>query len=111
MNGNLENRVRTLETEMQEIRAILRETAQNLREASAIAVSNARSVQAWEARIEENKIEAEEERSLLRVEINELKQASRENIEQHFEFFRRFDETQANINRILDRLEGQNPNR
>jgi len=94
-NVNLETRVAALEAEVQEIRALLREAATNIvaltqaqartqqqidanarsiAETDAIAKSNARSIQAWESRIEENRVEAEEERSELRVNMNNLSQ-------------------------------------
>lgn len=71
----------------------------------AIATSNARSIQAWEALISQNRDEAEEERSRLAVRLTDLEQASRENIQQHFAFMQRFDETLAEIRRIWQRLE------
>jgi chromosome segregation ATPase len=83
-----------------------------LQETRAIADSNARSIQAWESRINQVEEEAEEDRSVLRVNLNtlstgvaqmqvgidELRQASRENIAQHFDFRERFD-------RVMDEIE------
>lgn len=131
-NGGLEQRVASVEAQMQELRAIVLQLAQSqaqiqqsqaqiqqaqavtqqqLQEASAIALSNAKSITAWEALIEQNRVEAEEERSALAVRLTDLEQASRENIQQHFafmqthtEFIQRFDANQAEINRILDIL-------
>jgi cyclopropane fatty-acyl-phospholipid synthase-like methyltransferase len=105
MHGNLEARPAALETQMQDMRDILQQTLMIVREASDIAKSNARSIQAWEARIEENKIEAEEELSRQAVMIHDLQETNRENVLQHMEFRQRFDETQATINRILVGLE------
>jgi len=133
MNGNLETRVSTLETQMQDVRDLLQQLAQSqaraqqqldqtsatlgevsatlsevsatLSEASAIAKSNARSIQAWEARIEENKVEAEEELSRQAVRLRDLQEANRENVLQHMEFRQRFDETLAEIRQIWTRLE------
>lgn len=119
-NGSVEQRLTAVEAQMQELRDIVLQMAQaqvrtqaQLDEASAIARSNARSISAWEALIQQNKDEAEEELSRQAVWIRDLQEANRENVLQHMEFrqnhtdaLRRFDETQATINRILDRLGG-----
>lgn len=67
--------------------------AHQLQETRVIADSNVRAIQAWEARIEETRIEAEDECFELRVGLNELRelvaqlvQESRENIAQHISF-------------------------
>lgn len=125
-NERLEQRVSALETQMQDMRDLLQQLAQSqartqqqleqnqtmvseasaiAREASAIARSNARSIQAWEARIEENKVEAEEELSRQAVRLTDLQEANRENVLQHMEFRQRFDETLAEIRRIWQRIE------
>ncbi|XPM54529.1 MAG: hypothetical protein EDM05_042570 [Leptolyngbya sp. IPPAS B-1204] len=94
-NGNLETRVAALEAEVQEIRALLREAATTivaLTQAHARTQqqidSNARSIQAWEALIEQNRVEAEEERSRLQVAVLELIEANQQNRLEH-ELFRR----------------------
>lgn len=84
----------------------LEETAAIAQRAAEVAESNARSIQAWESLIEQNKVEAEEDRSRLAVRITDLEQASVENIQQHFHFQERFDQTLAEIQRIWQRLEG-----
>lgn len=89
---------------MQEIRDILQQTVMIVREASDVARSNARSIAAWEALIEQNKVEAEEELSRQAVMIRDLQEANRENVLQHMEFRQNFEDTQAEIRRILDRL-------
>lgn len=97
---------------MQEIQELLLQTAQqqamtalnidrlerSVVEVLNITTSSARSIQAWEARIEENRVEAEEERSELRVAtanlqaaVNELIQANRQNTIEHELFRRRFE--------------------
>lgn len=120
INGNVETRVAALETQMQEIRDLLQQVAQlqvqsatNLEETRRvaerglqIAESNARSIQAWEVLIAQNRDEAEEERSRLAVRLSELEQANRENIQQHFHFQERFDRTLAEIQQIWRRLAG-----
>lgn len=118
---------------MQDIRDLLQQLAQSqvrtqqqldqtvaiASEASATARSNARSIQAWEALIEQNRVEAEEERSVLQVGLNEMRaginelrvsisdlnQANRENVLQHMEFRERFDQTLVEIQRIWQRLD------
>lgn len=77
-----------------------------LEETAAIARSNARSIQAWEALIEQNKVEAEEERSALAVRLTDLEQASRENIQQHFDFRERFDRVLSQIEDLRRRMAG-----
>lgn len=59
MNGNVEARVAALETQMQAMRELLEQTLVIVNRTAQIAESNARSIQAWEARIEENKVEAD----------------------------------------------------
>lgn len=98
-NGN-GDRLSRIESILDRLAVQQETTQQLLAETAAIANSNARSVQAWEALIEQNKVEAEEERSQLRVDINELKQANRENIAQHLEFRERFDQVLAEIRRL-----------
>jgi len=80
-----------LTQQLQETRAIADRTLQ-------VAESNARSIQAWEARIEENRVEAEEERSELRVGLNDLRESvaelvrlSQRNEVEHELFRRRFE--------------------
>jgi hypothetical protein len=97
-NGNLETRVAALETQMQEVRELLQQTivivnrtAQVAESAIQIANSNARSIQAWEALIEENRVEAEEERSQMQVLIRELIDANAQNRIEHELFRRRFE--------------------
>jgi len=80
--------------------AIVNRSAQSIERTEKIAESNARSVQAWESLISQNRDEAEEERSQLRVDINELKQANRENVAQHLEFRERFDQVLEEIRRV-----------
>lgn len=125
-NGSLEHRVSALETQMQDMRDLLQQLVQSqartqqqldqtsatlseasaiASEASAIAKSNARSIQAWEARIEENKVEAEEELSRQAVRLRDLQDANKENVLQHMEFRQRFDETLAEIRRIWERVD------
>lgn len=82
----------------------LEQTAVVARNTLQIAESNARSIQAWESLIEQNKIEGEEERSQLSVRLTDLEQASRENIQQHFHFQERFDQILAEIQRIWQRI-------
>ncbi|WNZ24115.1 hypothetical protein HJG54_15425 [Leptolyngbya sp. NK1-12] len=62
--------------------------ARQLQETRAIVDSNARSIQAWEALIEQNRVEAEEERSRLQVAVLELIEANQQNRLDH-ELFRR----------------------
>lgn len=111
-NGNLETQVAALEADVQEIRALLQQAATNIvaltqaqertqqqvdsnarsiGETDAIAKSNARSIEAWEALIEQNKVDAEEERSELRVMIRDLIRASQQNVIDHELFRRRFE--------------------
>jgi len=117
-NGNIETRVSALEGRMEQIQATLQQVAdlqaltqQQLKVTLDIANSNARAIQAWESRINQVEEEAEEERSELRVNLNtlstgvaqmqvgidELRQASRENIAQHFDFRERFDRMMGEI--------------
>ena len=98
---------------MQDIRDLLQQAATNIvaltqaQERTQQQIdSNARSIQAWEALIGQNRVEAEEERSQLRVELNELKQASRENIAQHFDFRERFDQMMSEIRDLRRRMAG-----
>jgi hypothetical protein len=97
-NGNNESRLDRIERilegiavrqdvmsqQLQETRAIANRTLQ-------IAESNARSIQSWEARIEETRVEAEEERSELKVAIRELIRANQQNTIDHELFRRRFE--------------------
>lgn len=56
-----------------------------------IANSNARSIEAWEALIEQNKVDAEEDRSRMQVLIRELIRANDQNTIDHELFRRRFE--------------------
>jgi cyclopropane fatty-acyl-phospholipid synthase-like methyltransferase len=80
-----------LTQQLQETRAIADRTLQ-------IAESNARSIQAWEARIEENRVEAEEDRSQLRVAILQLIEANQQNTLEHELFRRRFEAIEQSPN-------------
>lgn len=105
---------------MEQIQATLQQVAdlqaltqQQLKVTLDIATSNARAIQAWEARINQVEEEAEEERSELRVELNELRfgmdelrQASRENIAQHFDFREHFDRVMGEIEDLRRRIAG-----
>ncbi|PSB05680.1 hypothetical protein C7B76_31020 [filamentous cyanobacterium CCP2] len=79
------------EDRLDRVERILETLAVELRETRAIVDSNARSIQAWEARIEENRTEAEEERSRMQVLIRELIQANQQNLIEHELFRRRFE--------------------
>ena len=97
-NGDWQTRIAALEAEVQEIRELLQQTAQlqqqtqqQLQTTLDIANSNARSIAAWEALIEQNKVEAGEERSRIQVQINELIRANQQNTIDHELFRRRFE--------------------
>lgn len=86
------------ESRLDRVERILEALAVELKETADIARSNARSIQAWEARIEENRVEAEEERSELRVGLNDLRESvtalvrlSQRNEVEHELFRRRFE--------------------
>jgi uncharacterized coiled-coil DUF342 family protein len=98
-NQTVEN-INRLEGNIDRLEQAQARTQQQLNQTQDIANSNARSVQAWEALINENRDEAEEERSVLRVTINELAQASRENIAQHIEFRARFDQVMNELEEL-----------
>lgn len=85
-NGNGTN-----ESRLDRIERILEQTAGIAQRAMQIAESNARSIQAWEALIEQNKAEAEQERSEMKVLIRELIRANNQNTIDHELFRRRFE--------------------
>lgn len=80
-----------LEQAQERVEQAQERTQRQIDATTAIANSNARSIEAWEARIEENRIEAEEERSQLKVAIRELIRANQQNMIEHELFRRRFE--------------------
>lgn len=147
-NGNIETRVSAVEGQMQQIQSTLQQMAvlqlagqQQLNQLGDrlgtleqaqertqrqlditlnIASSNARSVQAWESRIDDVEEEAAEERSEIKVRVNrieqgidtlnnatsELQQASRENVAQHLDFRERFDQVLDEIRDLRQSMAG-----
>lgn len=100
INGNSSNESRLDRIERILESMVLRQDAisqeqqrltQQLQRTRDVADSNARSIQAWEALIEQNKVEAEEERSEMKVAIRELIRANQLNTVEHELFRRRFE--------------------